>query len=217
MSLGSSQVIVRAYEHRDREAIRRINYETSFLLKPQLFFDDREIVADALTRYYTDFEPGSCFVAETQGRVIGYIVGTLDLTRMRREYGYKILLPLIIKALFRGVFFNIKTLRFLGHYIQSYFKGEFRIPHFLDEYPATFHINVDDGFRGQKVGSRLIEEALRLLKEKHISGVQFSTMSDESVRFFTSIGFQIVYDSRRSFLRYALGHDTPFHLFGKKL
>ena len=215
--MAHEQVIIRAYGPQDREAIRRINYETSFLNKPHLFFDDREVVADALTRYYTDFEPGSCFVAEAQGRVIGYIVGTLDLARMRRVYGVKIFLPLLVKAVLRGVFLNPKSLRFFYHYLRSYFKGEFHIPHFLDEYPATFHINVDEGFRGQRIGSRLILEAMQLLKEKRVPGVQFSTMSDDSTKFFLSMGFHIVYDSRRTFLRYALGHDTPFHLFGMKL
>ncbi len=215
--IDAPSVNIRPYRPQDREAIQRINYETSFLHKPHLFFDDQEVVADALTRYYTDFEPASCFVAEAQGCVVGYIIGTLDLARMRRVYGFKILLPLVVKAAVRGVFFNLKTLKFLGHYLQSYFKGEFRIPHFLDEYPATFHINVEEGFRGQKVGSRLIQRAHLLLKEKHVPGVQFSTMSDESTKFFLKMGFQIVYDSRRSFLRYAIGHDTPFHLFGMRL
>lgn len=97
-------VTIRAYSPQDRESIRRINYETSFVHKPHLFCDDREVVADALTRYYTDFEPGSCFVAEAQGCVVGYIIGTLDLIRMRREYGFKILMPAVAKAFVRGVF-----------------------------------------------------------------------------------------------------------------
>ena len=124
---------------------------------------------------------------------------------------------MVVKAALRGVFFNWKSLRFLGHYAQSYFKGEFRIPYLLDEYPATFHINVDENFRGQKVGTRLIQEAMRFLKEKHVPGAQFSTMSDVSTKFFLSMGFHVVHSSRWSFLRYALGHDTPYNLLGMKL
>ena len=107
--------------------------------------------------------------------------------------------------------------RELIHCFKSYLKGEFFVPDFKREYPSTFHINVRDGFRGQKVGSRLIQRAIQLLSEKHVPGVQFSTMSDEPKQFFLNMGFQILYQSRRNFLRYALGRDTPFYLFGMKI
>lgn len=210
-------VVIRPYRTDDRPSVRRINYETSFLHKPHLFCDDREVVADALTKYYTDHEPGSCFVAESRGEVIGYIIGTLDIRRMHRIYGFKIFLPLFVKALARGVFLRIKTYRFLFHCLKSYLKGEFRVPDFNALYPATFHLNVQDGFRGQKIGSKLIMRAAQLVYEHNVPGVQFSTMSEEPKEFFVNFGFHVIYESRRTFLRYALGHDTPFYLFGMKI
>jgi ribosomal protein S18 acetylase RimI-like enzyme len=213
----SLQIKIRDYELKDRESIRRICYETSFLQRPHLFFDDPEIVTDALTRYYLDFEPGSCFVAESRGRVVGYIIGTVDMARMNYVYGVKILMPLILKAIEHGAFFRRKTMRFIWNYLKSVLKGEFLVPNFTRDYPATFHINVDKEQRGKKVGSQLISRALQLLKEKNVPGVQFSTMTDEAKDFFVRQGFSILYSSRRSFLRYALGHDTAFHLLGKKL
>lgn len=212
-----SEIVIRPYEVKDRAAIRNINYETSFLHKPHLFCDDREIVADALTKYYTDHEPGSCFVAEARGEVIGYVIGTLDIRRMRREALFKIFLPLFLKAVARGIFLNGKTYRFLWNVLKSYFKGEFLVPDFVGQYPSTFHINVRDGFRGQRVGSRLILEAVRLLQRNHVRGVQFSTMSGDPTEFFQSMGFHIIYQTRRSFLKYALGFETPFYLFGMDL
>jgi ribosomal protein S18 acetylase RimI-like enzyme len=212
-----SGVKVRSYEPKDRESIRRISYETSFLHRPHLFFDDPELVTDALTRYYLEFEPETCFVAEAGGRVVGYIIGTLDLARMNYVYGARILMPLILKAIQHKEFFRGKTMKFILNYLKSVLKGEFRAPDFTHEYPATFHINVDEDLRGRKVGTQLIQRALQLLKDKHVTGVQFSTMTDEARDFFLRQGFQILYSSRRSFLRYALGHDTAFHLLGKKM
>lgn len=210
-------VVIRPYKSDDRQAVRRINYETAFLHKPHLFCDDREVVADALTKYYTDHESGSCFVAESRGDVIGYIIGTLDIRRMHRVYCFKILLPLLIKALARGVFLKGKTYRFLFNCLRSYLKGEFRAPDSSAQYPSTFHLNVQDGFRGQKIGSKLVMRAAQLVYEHNVPGVQFSTMSEEPKEFFVNFGFHVIYESRRTFLRYAIGHDTPFYLFGMKV
>lgn len=210
-------VVIRPYEVRDRQTIRHINYETSFLHKPHLFFDDQEVIADALTKYYTDYEPGSCFVAEANGEVVGYVIGTLNIKRMVREYAFKIFFPVLLKALMRGVFFKAKSYRFFWNCLKSYIKGEFRVPDYAGLYPSTFHINVRDGFRGQRVGTRLIFRTVQLIAEKNVGGVQFSTMSDDSKEFFINMGFHVVYQSRRNFLRYALGHDTPFYLFGMKI
>lgn len=217
MAHEQQEILIRPYKVEDREAIRRINYETSFLHKPHLFFDDQDVVADALTRYYTDYEPGSCFVAESAGEVVGYIIGTLDIKRMHREYGFRIILPLLVKSVGRGVFFNRKTYSFLLSGLNSYLKGEFSAPNFIQQYPSTFHINVREGFRGQRVGSRLILRAVQLIHANHVTGVQFSTMSQEPKEFFINMGFHVIYESRRSFLRYAFGHDTPFFLFGMKI
>lgn len=207
-------VIIRPYVPSDREVIRTINYETSFLHKPHLFCDDQEIIADALTRYYTDFEPEACFVAEVQGKVIGYVIGTLNIRKMNKEYFWRILLPAVFKAVRRGVFFKGKTYAFFFHGLKSFFKGEFRVPDFSEQYPSTFHINVRDGYRGRKVGSRLILRAIQLLYDKNVPGVQFSTMSPDPNDFFISMGFHIIYEGRRTFLKYALGRETPFYLFG---
>ncbi len=217
MTSDLSGLMIRNYEPRDREAIRRISYETSFLHRPHLFFDDPELVTDALTRYYLEFEPESCFVAEAEGRVVGYIIGTLDMARMNYVYGARILMPLVLKAIQHKEFFRGKTMKFILNYLKSVLKGEFYSPNFTRDYPATFHINVDEALRGQKVGTQLIQRALQLLKDKNVPGVQFSTMTDGAKDFFVRQGFAILYSSRRSFLRYALGHDTPFHLLGKKM
>src|SRR5262245_4028051 len=46
---------------------------------------DRESFADLITRYYTDREPESIFVAERDGDVLGYLTGCVDSARVRGE------------------------------------------------------------------------------------------------------------------------------------
>jgi hypothetical protein len=69
---------IRLYRPEDREAIRHICCETGFGGRPvEGLFSDRELFADFLTRYYTDFEPESILVGEHGGKVVGYLTGCL--------------------------------------------------------------------------------------------------------------------------------------------
>lgn len=67
--------VTRPYEPRDRERVRWICCETGFLGEPiDAVFGDRDLFADYLTRYYTDWEPESCWVGEKNGEVVGYLI-----------------------------------------------------------------------------------------------------------------------------------------------
>ena len=70
--------IVRPYEPRDRAAVRQIAWDTADNGEPVSFFSDREVFADILTRYYTDFEPQSLWVVDHAGQAVGYLSGCLD-------------------------------------------------------------------------------------------------------------------------------------------
>src|SRR5262245_42467643 len=73
----TANVLIRKYEARDQDAVRRICCETGFLGQPiDPLFEDRELFADYLTRYYTDKEPESSFVLEKNGEIRGYLLGS---------------------------------------------------------------------------------------------------------------------------------------------
>lgn len=80
--MGSPSWIIRPYEKRDRKAIRHICCETGFLGKPvDPLFEDRELFADYLTRYYTDYESDVSWVVEAEGEVKGYVLGARHTKR----------------------------------------------------------------------------------------------------------------------------------------
>ena len=135
--------VIRKYNSRDRSAVRRICCETALMGEPSaIFFDDDEIFADALTAYFTDYEPESCFVAEYGNKVIGYLLGAKDVRRMDKIFADKIAMPLLIKALRRGALIRKKNVKFLSRVLLSLVKGEFKGPAFSKDYPATLHINI---------------------------------------------------------------------------
>jgi GNAT superfamily N-acetyltransferase len=209
---------IRKFSVQDRESIRRISCETAFVggLREKIFSDD-EILADALTIYFTDYEPQSCFVAVANNRVVGYVSGAKDTMVMERIFNRRILSGLLMKAFRRGVFCNRKNLQFFRYCLISMFKGEFSAPAFSREFPAILHINLDKNFQGQGIGSKLIARFLQYLKDEDVSGVHFGTLSEGARLFFAKVGFNLLFESRRSYLKAYIGKDLGFYVFGRKL
>jgi GNAT superfamily N-acetyltransferase len=215
--LSGMNYIIRRFQSRDRDAVRRISCTTAFLEYPRgEIFDDDEILADALTLYFTDYEPESCFVVESDGKVGGYLIGSTDVVRMNKVNAR--LMPRIVRKAFkRGVFFRQPNLRFFFHGLKSVLKGEIYAPTFHAEYPATLHINLDKKFRRQGIGGELIQTYLNYLKERNVKGVHFGTMSDSAKEFFLKSGFSLLFNNRRTYMAPYLGRPINVYIFGKKL
>ena len=87
----NNHTIVRKYRESDRQSIREIACDTAFLGDPvEHFFEGRGFIADFLTAYFTDYEPQSCFVAETENKIVGYIIGTKNTKKMSRTFAEEI-------------------------------------------------------------------------------------------------------------------------------
>lgn len=211
-------MIIRPFEKKDKEELRSIACETAFLELPyHLFVPHKDILADALTLYFTDYEPESCFVGEEGGKIIGYIIGTKNIKKMNSVFNLKILPALLKKILFTGILFHKQTFIFLWHLFLSAFKGEFFAPDFSRQYPALLHINIDKIFRQQKNGEALIKHFTCFLKENNISGVHLGTMSEKAKDFFQKNGFMVLFQGHRSYLKYYLKSLTPYYILGRQL
>jgi predicted N-acetyltransferase YhbS len=211
-------ILIRPFESKDRADVRQIACDTALMGEPcERFFAGREVMADALTRYYTDCEPQSSFVAETDGQVVGYIIGSLDVKKAGTDFVQKVLGPLIGNSLRQGVLLKGRNIQFFLRLLLSVVRGEFSEPSFAAEYPAELHINVARGFRGQGLGERLIAAYEEYLIRSGISGVHFATFSDEAAEFFKSLGFFVLYQTKRSYFRHVIGRDVNLYIFGKSM
>lgn len=215
---NQSPISTRKYTPNDREAVRKLSFETALLGESAAaFFGDEEILADALTLYFTDYESESCFVAAAEGKVIGYITGAKNIENMNKVITLKIIPKIIFKSFRKGILFNIKTLRFLIQIGISFLKGEFFSPGFLKQFPATFHINIDKNYRGSEIGTNLITVFLNYLQENNIQGVQCRTVSERAKKFFEKNGFTIVYQGKYSYLKKHIGEVLPYYVLGKEI
>jgi len=210
--------VIRRFGYEDRRDVRRICCETAFMQDPSsIFFADDEIFADALTLYFTDYEPESCLVLEHGGRVAGYLIGTKNIKVANKIFMRNILFGLLRKALLRGALVKKKNIIFFFHVLKSIIKLEFRMPDFSKGYPATLHINIDKDYRAQGFGSQLVAAYLQYLKTEKVPGVHFATMSDKAMAFFAKQGFSLLFQGRRSYFKYILHKENPIYIFGMRL
>jgi len=213
-----SEIIIRKYKKEDKDSVRKIAYDTALMGESaSAFFEDEEIMQDFLTGYFLDYEPESAWVAESQGKVIGYLLGAKDDQLVNKVAGEKILPKLLIKAVKRGVIFKKKCRAFMVNSIGSLIKGEFKSPIFYHDYPAVLHVNIASGFRGQGIGTKLIAVYLDYLRNLKVKGVHFATLSDKAALFYEKLGFNLLYKKSRSYLRYVLHKDINCYVFGMKL
>lgn len=218
MSPDACAVVIRPYEKKDREAVRDIAWETAFRGEPaDVFFGAQEILKDFLTLYFTDFEGSSCFTAEAQGRVVGYLLGARDIKAMQRVFLSKIFSKICGRAAKERVLSSRKNIAFLLFCLKSWVRGEFRQPDFSGDYPAVLHINIKKDFRGCRIGGRLLEAFFGCLSRQKVPGVQLATMSEPARVFFEKKGFKVLYQGRRTYFNFLGFSEVPIYMMAKSL
>jgi GNAT superfamily N-acetyltransferase len=209
---------IRQFELRDQQSVRTIACDTAFIGKPcEAFFQSREILADFLTLYFTQYEPESCFIAEVNGQVVGHILGARDTKIIAKIFIKKILPLLLFKFLFSGALLNNQNLKILFYLFLSFLRGEFKAPSFYKDYPATLHINLKQGFRKAGIGSKLIATYLDYLNKQEVRGVYLATISEEAKIFFEKNEFNLIFKAQRSYFRHILNKDITCYIYAKKL
>lgn len=188
----NSKPIVRLFRQSDRQAIRNICYVTGMMGEPVDFlWPDEESFADMFTRYYTDLEPESIFVAEVNQRVVGYLTGCIDSSKAWNpvEIGAK-------AAVLRGLIFKPVLSRTIANVflkgITALARGEAEPDIFKDpKWPAHLHINLLKEARGKNLGRALIQAWFEKLRRLNIPGCYLETTyeNENAVNFFKKMGF----------------------------
>ena len=165
------------------------------------YFGCMELFADYWMNYYTDYEPESAFVAEMDGKIVGYLVGCKD-TSIQQEVLKREIMPRIRRKLFTLKYRITKRLcNYLWRYLRSMWRGEFA-DESIGPFPAHLHMNLSASFRSGGIGSKLVSAYLDYLRENNIKGVHLGTTTANkmAVPFYRKCGFQVT--SRRRLTMY---------------
>ncbi|MFX0091295.1 MAG: GNAT family N-acetyltransferase [Candidatus Hodarchaeota archaeon] len=101
-----NKIQIRRYQKSDRNSIINICHTTGYMGDDaSAYFYDRKLFALLYALCYTDYEPKNCFVAEVNGKVVGYIIGTRSTSHQKWNFrlriSWKIVLRLIIYTSWR--------------------------------------------------------------------------------------------------------------------
>src|ERR1700730_3058968 len=182
---------IRSYRSSDREAVRKLCGETGFLGEPiDPVYEDRQLFADFLTTYYTDWEPESSFVAEIEGEIRGYLLGSRRPLR-NQLYSFWQNVSLFLKALSRCFRYSERSRRFV----------RWTLVHGWREVPAAprrvprFHIHLLPEPRKLSTTRALMSAYLSYLYrcgEKRVYGQIVTFESRRGERMFERYGFKVL-------------------------
>ena len=193
----SPRVQVRGYLPTDRPAIRKLCCDTGFLGKPiDEVFQDRELFADLFTGAYLDHEPEWAFVAEAEGRLVGYLLGSVhryfDVLLIRN--GFPIAAKMVCKLVTGGYAQHPRSARFVRWLLGCGYHEQPKHPALA----AHLHFDLDSGYRGRGLGRRLwevYEERLLAAGIEQCYGTFFSHPMRRPEWVYVRYGFS-VYDRK---------------------
>ena len=174
--LRSKAFRIRPYQSSDRGSIRRLCCDTGFFGKPiDRIFCDRELFADLHTTPYLDYEPEWAFVAEADGRLAGYLLGSVrhDFPWLLVYEGSRTAMRMCSRSLKGSYDYHPRSRLYVRWLLTRSFRERPRHP----PGAAHMHFNVAAAYRGRGVGLalwRAFEASLQAADIPHYYGELFS-------------------------------------------
>jgi hypothetical protein len=189
------RITIRQYQDSDRGEVRRICCETGFLGGPiDPIYQDRELFADLFTNPYLDYEPDWTLVVESEGRIAGYLTGSVSpnfcLTLMYS--GLQTACKMLSRLLTGKYSFHPRSEQFVRWLLV---KGLTEQPKHPDN-AGHLHMNLERPLRWGSVARRLLvmyEEMLLTAEIDHYYVKFFSCSQRNPERMYHHLKFE-VYD-----------------------
>jgi hypothetical protein len=205
----SSDAVIRPYRPTDRNAVRRLCCETGYLGKAiDPVFEDRELFADYLTRFYTDWEPESTFVLEQDGEVKGYLMGSRR-PLLHQFHSFFLNLSLFARGIFRYPRYNKSSKAFVRWILLNAWRevpaAPRRLPH--------FHFNMLPEAMGFGTTREMLVQFFHHLRahgETHVFGQVVTFEERRGAKVFERFGFRVV--EKKEITKYRAHRDEPVYL-----
>lgn len=193
----------------DRARVRDLCCETGFLGNPiDPVFEDRELFADYLTAYYTDWEPESSFVLLINGEIRGYLLGSRHSFR-QQLYNLYNNVALLFRGFFRYSGYNAASKKFVRWVLTQAWKEVPASP----RRTAHFHINLLADARQVATTRALMDGYLAYLHahgEKAVYGQMVVFEDRRGTKMFERYGFKVL--NKMEITKYRDVHPQPVYL-----
>ena len=203
------QFEIRNYQPADRARVRELCCQTGFLGNPiDPAFEDRELFADYLTAYYTDWEPQSSFVLLVDGEIKGYLLGSRFPLRQQLYNVYQNA-SIFLRGILRYPRYNAASRGFVKWIVSTAWREVPAAPRRC----AHFHINLLSEARNIATTRAIMDAYLHYLHvngEKQVYGQMVTFESRRGSKMFERYGFRVV--NRAKISKYDKIHPEPVYL-----
>jgi hypothetical protein len=200
---------IRKFQPSDRSRVRELCCETGFLGNPiDPVFEDREIFADYLTAYYTDWEPESAFVLLVNGDIRGYLLGSRFPIRQQLYNAYNNV-ALFVRGMLRYPRYSSASKKFVKWILTQAWKEVPKAP----RRTAHFHINLLADARSVAQTRAIMDAYLQYLHEngeKRVFGQMVVFEDRRGTRMFERYGFKVL--NKMEITKYRDLHPEPVYL-----
>jgi ribosomal protein S18 acetylase RimI-like enzyme len=191
--LVKSQVVIRKYIKNDLNAVSAIAGDTAFFGEPvEALMEDRRLFFDAFYAFFFDHETDTCWVAEYDGIVVGFLAGSVDSSRQQKWSMFHIYPQIAKGIILRKYHIGWKTIKYVVGLVGQALRGELP-PTDTKLFPAHLHINVASTSRGLGIGRQLLEAYHQQLRSFGVKGVHLHT-TDQNISaciLYEKMGYQL--------------------------
>lgn len=180
-------VILRAYRPDDLDALYRICLETGDAGRDATpLHNDPLLLGHIYSAPYGALEPDHVFVAEDEGGVAGYIVGTHDSERFSQK------LEAAWWPELRQHYANARGMTDMDRgRIATIMQPNGSPTELMEPYPAHIHMNLLPRLRGQRVGTKLLNLWIDQARSAGVRGIHLgaSATNEGGIAFWSRSGF----------------------------
>ena len=198
----------------DLEALGHIAYATGFFgSSAAVYFPSPPLFRDLWIKPYLEGIGACNFVAELEGKIVGYVLGAPDVRAYRwyflRSAGE--VLGRLLTGQYPGFLHSACYLLRTARY------GSPLAP--LRAYPAHLHINLLPESRGLGLGQKLLAAHLDCLRARGIPGVQLSTTRENTAALglYQKFGFTVYLEWKSPLWKPWLGREATHLVMVKDL
>jgi GNAT superfamily N-acetyltransferase len=213
------KVAVRPCAKGDEKDIMNICYRTGYMgedLTGRGIFNDVKLFGNLFCLYYPRYERENCFVAEKDGTIVGYILGTCDSSAKDKGFAARMVWRIAIRLFFYTLFVHRESFKAVFHFIKG--AGHKGLPENLyNDYPAHLHINVLPEHQHGGTGSILLESFEEHMRKMGVKGIHLftSNKNTKAVPFYIKKGYTLLHEGEEELWPNTEGYRSL--LFAKKL
>jgi ribosomal protein S18 acetylase RimI-like enzyme len=196
-------VVIRPIRPSDERAVGRIAYQTGFFgQSAAAYFANERLFAHLWVGPYFRGGGFACLVAESEGEILGYVLGSPDPGQYGRSLRRVLLRMLPRLTPLRQTWASLPYLLRAGRYPSPHADWQ--------QFPAHLHINLLPEARGLGLGRRLLTGHLDLLRGAGVVGVQLSTTSENraALELYRRLGFVLMATATTPLWTPWLGHPA---------